>query len=204
MGSSSIESEQALRRLILENRLQARCLLETIRSVVAQTLTTGYTVSEYVTVLDGRLAALARAQQSYLLEHGRGAELKALVAAQLEAQAIDPDCITVSGPQLELSFHVALALSLALHELMVNAVRFGALGTRGGAVELVWTQASASDAVQLRWHEVSAAAVAPPTRTGFGWEWLRTSLPQEIGARVDVHLSGRALDCSIEFHPQGA
>ena len=46
---------------------------------------------------------------------------------------------TVSGPPLVVKSRQALALSLAIHELATNALKYGALTVATGHVSLTWT-----------------------------------------------------------------
>jgi len=79
---------------------------------------------------------------------------------------------------------------LLLHELATNAIKYGALSTAAGRVEITWQEVSPEKGC-LIWKEQSGPAVVPPSRIGFGSKLLRAALPQGQG------------DASIAFEPDG-
>ena len=47
-------------------------------------------------------------------------------------------CIYLSGPRVEISSRLAVALGMAIHELTTNAAKYGALSVYGGNVAVRW------------------------------------------------------------------
>jgi len=92
-----------------------------------------------------------------------------------------------------LSSRVALALSMALHELVTNAIKYGSLSRPQGVVSITWQFCSTTpEIVELRWKESGGPPVNPPTKKGFGSKLVQKMLSAE--------LSG---DVIIEFEPDG-
>ena len=106
----------------------------------------------------------------------------------------NPAQIEARGPPAVLSPKQALSLSLALHELATNALKYGALSSDRGRVSINWdTGAPGSDDPFLfRWAESGGPPVAMPRRHGFGSRLIKNSLAQEFGGTVE-----------LEFHPDG-
>ena len=96
--------------------------------------------------------------------------------------------MTATGPEVDLSPRCALALSLALHELTTNAIKYGALSADGGRVEVVWTVTPGPDetAFVLSWTESGGPPVAPPTRTGFGTGMIQRALSGYVGGATTL------------------
>ena len=65
--------------------------------------------------------------------------------------ARNPTRFAVDGPPVWLSAKMALSISMALHELATNAVKYGALSNEKGRVSITW---------QTQLHE-RTAAIAP-------------------------------------------
>ncbi|MFX8976611.1 sensor histidine kinase, partial [Acinetobacter baumannii] len=79
-----------------------------------------------------------------------------------------------------------LSLSLALHELGTNAIKYGALSSDTGTIEAVWdlTDHSGEPELDFSWSERGGPAIlAPPTRQGFGLRLLQRVLADDIGGR---------------------
>jgi len=103
------------------------------------------------------------------------------------------DRFVLDGPPVRLSPRPALSLSMALHELATNAVKYGALSRPGGQILLSWSvDYAAVPRLTLSWIERGGPPVETPTRRGFGSRLIERGLAAE--------LSGEA---RIEFRPEG-
>ncbi|ONG58160.1 hypothetical protein BKE38_03465 [Pseudoroseomonas deserti] len=194
-------------RLLLELRRRATGGLALIRSMVSRTLEASEDLSHFAAHLSGRLGALSRIQ---LLLARRGdalASLEEMVREELLAQEVrEAAAIEVDGPEVLLPDSVAAALGLALHELAVNAAKFGALSRPRGRIAVTWKRlpprGEQPERLQLRWQESpgSEPPVDPAARhLGFGRELLEQGLPYELDAvtRLDFLVDG--LRCEIVF-----
>jgi CheY-like chemotaxis protein len=112
-----------------------------------------------------------------------------IAAAALGALA--PGQTSWGGPELFLTPRAANALSLALHELATNAVKFGALSAETGHVEVRWARLP-DGGFELIWSESGGPTVTPPVRRGFG-----STLIEQVTGR---ELNGKA---ELEFRPSG-
>jgi two-component system, chemotaxis family, CheB/CheR fusion protein len=203
VGASKIAREITDRKLqekqqtILVNELNHRVknTLATVQSIASQTLRNSDTTEQADKLISGRLVALAKAHDVLTQRSWEGAPLR-----QLVEQAVAPHCVpgldrfVIEGPDVWMSPKNALAITMALHELCTNAVKYGALSTNTGHIEVVWTIADRDGQPGLRlcWSEVGGPVVGPPSRRGFGSRLIEAGLSQELGG--DVH---------IEFNPAG-
>ena len=81
----------------------------------------------------------------------------------------------------------ALALSLAIHELAINAVKYGALSVPAGRVDISW-QYDDSNRVELLWRESGGPTVSTPRRQGFGSTLIKRALALETGGAFEARL----------------
>ncbi len=79
----------------------------------------------------------------------------------------------------------AAALSLTLHELAVNAVKYGSLSVESGRVEVVWRGASGGG-FNLEWLETGGPMTSPPEVRGFGMTLIEGVVGRELGGRATV------------------
>lgn len=126
----------------------------------------------------------------------RSIDLGALAARTLDPYAAErPEAIKIDGPPVELDPRRALPLSLTLHELATNSVKYGALSAGGGQVRLSWRviEENAGERAVLSWVERGGPVVEPPTGAGgFG-----TKLIERVFA---CELHG---DAKLEYRPEG-
>jgi len=102
----------------------------------------------------------------------------------------------IVGEDLRLKPKSAVALSMALHELGTNALKYGALSAAGGTVEVRW---SASDGrFRLCWQETGGPPVAPPSHRGFGSRMIERGLAAELQGEVRIDWRPEGVVCIID------
>jgi two-component system CheB/CheR fusion protein len=83
----------------------------------------------------------------------------------------------------------AESISLAVHELATNAVKYGALSAPDGRLDIIWERAKPEgvEVLNLVWEENGVRLTgAVPERRGFGLELLQRTLPYDLRAATDV------------------
>jgi light-regulated signal transduction histidine kinase (bacteriophytochrome) len=187
------ERQQAAERqelLIAELNHRVRNILSLIRGLVRQTRGSG-SIDEYVTELDGRIHALARAHNQITSDNWGPAPLRGLIETEAAAYlAGKADRVRTEGPEVLLAPTAFSTLALVLHELMTNSAKYGALSDNGH-VDVRWL-VDGQGWLQLDWQESGGPVVQPPTRQGFGSTIIRRSIPYDLGG-----------EASVEFLPFG-
>jgi two-component sensor histidine kinase len=164
-------------------------VLASVQSLAAQSARKTTSLDAFLKTFAGRLEAMASAHTLLTATRWRGADIGNIAAAELGGLA--PGQARWSGPDIVLNPRATNALTLALHELATNAVKFGALSAENGRVEVVWVRL-AGGGFELAWTERGGPSVAPPTRRGFGSTLLERVTGRELGG-----------EARMEFAPQG-
>jgi two-component sensor histidine kinase len=96
--------------------------------------------------------------------------------------------VSAQGPEISVAPRPAVGLSLALHELGTNAVKYGALSSQTGRVRIEWriVGEGAGALFELVWREEGGPPVAAPSREGFGSRLIRAPLSAEPEATTSV------------------
>jgi two-component sensor histidine kinase len=143
--------------------------------------------------LDRRICSMAQAHDLLTSRAWTGANLADVVMRALDA--FTPAQVKISGSPVEVSSQRALALSLALHELATNAIKYGALSRPEGRVAVQWNVQDGL--LYLVWEESGGPPVAPPTQKGFGSRLLEELVVRDLGGdlKLDYDMSG--VRCSI-------
>ena len=145
---------------------------------------------------EGRLSALSAAHNILTRQSWESASLAEIVAQAIEPYRDRAGVFEIAGPDLALQPKTAVSLALALHELATNAVKYGALSTPAGRVELRW-QVDAGR-LRLMWCERGGPPVVPPTRRGFGSRMIERGLAVELGGEVKIDFERQGLVCTID------
>lgn len=171
--------------LIHELNHRVRNILGLIGSVVSQTAGSVQDVEEFRSVLGGRIHALADAQNQLTESNWSFSPLKRLVDITLSPYLNTPAKVEVLGDEVLLSPKAYTTLSLILHELTTNAVKYGALNMPNGELFINWTVTSDQD-LQLVWRERGVVIESVPERKGFGSVIINRSVPYDLGGSADV------------------
>ena len=90
---------------------------------------------------------------------------------------------------------VAEAISLALHELTTNALKYGALANDAGELAISWSKFDGS--VAIDWAETGAPEPVRARREGFGRELIERGLPFQLGAHTSLEFKPSGVHCRI-------
>ena len=161
---------------------------------ISQTLRGGDTDAEARSALLERIQAMAHAQSLLTRAGATEASVVDVVLQATAAFTTSDERFRIGGPPVMLSSKQALSLSLALHELATNAVKYGALSNEKGKVRIDWTvgRPDTDDAFLLRWIEEDGPEVQAPTRKGLGSRIIQTVLPYDFGG-----------EASLSYNPSG-
>ena len=183
-----------------ELRHRLRNTVAMLRTIIRKSARTERDFDTYVGHLEDRLDALTRAHAA--ADERGWVELHDLLADELLYYgASDGERAILSGPAIDLQPRAGQVLGLAIHELAVNAVEHGALGTSVGRVEVKWELSGVQQEpwLTLDWREISSATPPGPSREGFGTEVLTRTLAYELKAETNVTYDPEGLRCTIRF-----
>jgi two-component system CheB/CheR fusion protein len=194
--------DRSARDLAAELQHRVNNLLATVRAILGQTRETASTLEDFVDAFDGRLSALARSQM--LLSRGVDghADLHELLTDELIAHtARIGESVVVSGPEIWLTSRAAEMMAIAFHELAANAVKYGALATPAGRIDVGWHVESkkAGRHLVLRWREAGVQLPQSVARRGFGAELLEEGLPYTFGGAASLQYHPDGLECLMTF-----
>ncbi|MGJ7038878.1 two-component sensor histidine kinase [Shinella sp. BE166] len=103
-----------------------------------------------------------------------------------------------SGPNLKIGSRPSLSLSLILHELATNAMKYGALSVADGIVELRWHVAGEDhDRFEMTWIEKGGPLVKPDVLRGTGTRLISAGLNGTTDTSVKIEYATAGLRCLL-------
>ena len=175
-----LASQEELKLLNGELSHRLKNVLALIQSIANQTFRQAESVETASAAFADRLAALGKATDTLTAAAWQSATLHDVVDAGLTAVDGMADRIRIDGPPVDVTPQVALAMTLALHELATNACKYGALSNENGMIALTWRYDPGDNGqdgrFHLEWKEAGGPMVQPPTRQGFGSKMIERSL----------------------------
>jgi PAS domain S-box-containing protein len=194
------QKEERIDLLAHEVDHRSKNLLALVQAVVQ--LTQGETPGALKTAIEGRIRALANAHRLLAQSRWAGADLHSLVAEELAPYCPEGQSRTeICGPTLTLKPKSAQSISIILHELTTNAVKYGALSTPAGRVGVEWSRAT-DGRLFISWTETGGPPVKPPSHRGVGTRVIEQIIYGELDgeARFDWRADGFA--CGLALDPQ--
>lgn len=135
-------------------------------------------------------------------------DLADLIAKVIAPYRSSTEKCELTGGSLVLAGKHAVPLGLVLHELVTNAVKYGAWSAPGGLLKVHWR--ADSGRVKLDWEEICAPAVAAanpalaepqdgkPAREGFGTMLIRSSARQ-LDGRIERRAGPSGIIVEMDF-----
>ncbi len=174
--------------LIAELNHRVKNILALVRSIARQTKAGAQSLTQYTESFEKRITALSTAHD---LAGGSGLQWVSIEnLLELELRPFRSGRVKSSGPRIALKSDVAPVLALVIHELLTNAVKYGALSQQDGRLTIQWQPYGGG--VEVWWQEQLSSRMSPPNATGFGMSLIQRAIPHECG--------GEAM---VEFQPQG-
>ncbi len=192
-------AEQKAALLLGELDHRVKNILAIVTAVIAQTLKTTATPVAFAFEVNGRIEAIAKAH-NLLTQSGQGeVSLRAILDTELAPYSTSDGHIVLEGVDIALTPRAGLALAMALHELVSNSVKYGALSASSGKLVIVWRISKTAEAVMLilTWIEAGGPLVTVPTRRGFGTTLIERALAHELDAEVSREFAPSGLRCTI-------
>lgn len=182
--------EQTLRTLLREVAHRSKNLLAIIQSIATQTGRHSESVDGFLARFRGRLQSLASTQDLVTSSNWRGAELHELVVSQVARYTADPaTSIRMTGERPYLNPNAALHIGLALHELAVNSVSYGALSRPDGYIVINARAVESSAALELVWSEAISVADSSIGQKRFGSVALERVVPAALNGSSTLELT---------------
>lgn len=190
----AIEREVDL-RLELNHRIKN--ILASVTSIFQMTRRGASTVEDLAEDFTGRLRALSNVHTAVFEAGGEEVLLSSVV--ELTVSPYNSEGVSrihVSGPDVAISRNAATTIALCLHELITNAIKYGALSEKDGSVTAAWSISGDPDPVfSLQWTERDGPEVVEPTRQGYGTRYVRSALGSLFGSPPEITFDPKGFRC---------
>jgi two-component sensor histidine kinase len=168
--------------------------------LAAQSLASLSLPPDYSRVFSARIAALARAHE--LIDRKMTNQISIAVGELLEAELEPyghdaPGRMNLSGPQIVLDSAQAVALGLAVNELATNALKYGALATTKGRLDVQWRLEG--NHLVVEWRESDGPEVRTAALESFGSRLLRRLIEGQLRGSIVRRMEKDGVTCLLEF-----
>ncbi len=199
------KAEEQQQLLIAELHHRVKNTLTVVQSLIELSIRHTSGLDAFRKSIGGRIASLAKTHTLLVEGQWLSVPLRPMLEGEISAHA-EGERITIVGPDVLIPSRSAVALGMAVHELITNAIKYGALSVPGGHVDMHWTVVpkDAGEVLLLDWSERGGPAVSPPTTRGFGSVLLERVLSPQLDGRITIDFDPAGLRARIEALLPGA
>nr|WP_302474105.1 PAS domain-containing protein [Roseococcus sp. MDT2-1-1] len=191
----ALEKRQELLMHELDHRMKN--MLALVLSISARTLEGATGLQDFAERFTQRLSALAATQDLLAGKVLSGLSLRQLVSTEVAPYVSALSArISMEGLEVEVSRDAAVALGLVFHELVTNAVKYGALSNESGRVS-IRAQRPEGGGLEILWEEAGGPPVSPPARRGFGETVIARGLGKFAGGGTAVDYRPEGVTCRM-------
>jgi PAS domain S-box-containing protein len=183
------EQAEQIRLLLMEVNHRSKNMLTTIQALARRSAPGE---EGFLARFEDRVQSLAINQDILVGREWREVPIDELVRLQLAFIHDAPGEFVVGGPPISLAPRAAEVIGMALHELATNSLKYGALSTEDGSVDIGWSHRPDGTGLMLWWRENGGPPVVRPAHNGFGTTLIRDVPQHNLGAEVSLH-----------YHPGG-
>ena len=192
-----IQRQDLLRR---ELNHRVKNILATVQALYGLTARNAPDLDTFASLYEGRLAAMAGVHEVLYANDYGDARLNQALDAILSPYR-EAGRLTMEGDAvMTVSAETAQSIALVAHELLTNAVKYGALSVQEGRVTLVWH--AEDDVLRLVWTERGGPPVTPPETRGYGVSFMELTA-KGLGGSCAFDFATEGLTATLEI-PGGA
>ncbi|HZD89251.1 MAG TPA: HWE histidine kinase domain-containing protein [Pseudolabrys sp.] len=191
------QKKSAERQVLLVSELNHRVknTLSIVQSITKLTLRHAPNHEQAAADIEGRILSLSQAHDLLTEQSWEHLSLRQLATRALSIA--DDGRISLRGPDIWLRPRLAVDLSMVLHELLTNAVKYGSLAVEEGRVDITWSKQK-NNVVALTWIEHHGPALESPRRKGLGSSLIQNVIKEHDGA-AEMKFKPEGVSWSITF-----
>lgn len=186
--------------LIGELHHRVKNMLSIASAIASQSLRGATSTKAAEATIASRLAALGISHDLLIRESFTGAGCRTLIEnAILAFQTEGLKQFAITGDNIAISSGPAVALSMVIHELCTNALKYGALSVPGGRVSIVWSVDDVAHRFKLEWRESGGPVVVEPKKKSFGSRFIEQALPGQLRGEARLIFEPAGLVCDVNI-----
>lgn len=181
-------TEERQHLLINELNHRVKNTIAIVQSIAQQTFTANSDVEAAKATFSSRLNSIAVAQDALNAEAWTKAPFRRILENAIAGSGADHRRLNISGPSFDIKPELAVSVSLAVHELATNAMKYGSLSNTQGKVAVAWgVDMDGDPKFWFSWKEHGGPRVEEPTRKGFGSRLLTRGLSLYANGHVSLN-----------------
>lgn len=167
--------------------------MSVILGTARMTAQTSDSIEQFMEGFEGRLSAFTRTQDILVASDWKGSGLSDLLTALLE-ESVGANRLRLEVEDVKIGTDVTQSMSMVVHELLTNAIKYGALSAESGMIAVTGKHDRDGDVsvYRITWQETGGPEPQPPSKPGFGSQILQWTVERKYNG-----------DLNLEWRPEG-
>ncbi|WP_146590747.1 HWE histidine kinase domain-containing protein [Puniceibacterium confluentis] len=179
-----VQAERLRDAIAAEMQHRVGNILSLVSVIARRTAGSARDLEDFLARFEGRVQALSRTHSYLSGTNWDRMTIGSILSRQLEDHvATDEHQIVLDGSDIHLNAAEAQILTLAVHELTTNSVKYGALKCPEGRLAIRWNKLGATG-YSLEWREGGIRVQKDLNRSGFGSMILDQIVPRQLQAEA--------------------
>lgn len=199
--TEQVHAQQRRKLMVQELDHRVKNNLAAVISIVQQTATRSESVRDFEIALTGRIGSMGIAHEMLAKAGWQGVYLHDMLVRLLDPyRRDDASRIDLSGAAIRLPAAVATPICMVVHELAVNAAKYGALSDNAGRVLVAWQRELSADdhaLLSLTWRETGGPHVSPPTSRGRGRSLIERMIGYQLKGEATLNFDPAGVTCEL-------
>jgi PAS domain S-box-containing protein len=176
-------------------------LFTVVGSIARQVARKAEDVPDFLKRFNAQLSGFLNVQKGLIADAEGNRRLRDVVDEHLSLYStIARDRIGADGPDISLTAPEAKAMSMVIHELSTNSLKYGSIRNPEGRLSVTWDR-SAPGECRLVWTEDRTATTPQEGVTGQGTHLLTAILPVRLNGSADASFGEGTFRYELTFAP---
>lgn len=178
-------------------------LFTVVGSIARQVARKAEDVPDFLERFNAQLSNFLAVQKGLITDADGNRKLKDVVDEHLSLYAtIARDRIGASGADITLTARDAKAMSMVIHELSTNSLKYGSIRNPEGRLKVTWER-TAPDECRLVWTEDGTATTPREVVSGQGTHLLTSVLPVRLNGSANANFAEGKFRYELRFAQPG-
>ncbi|MEM6650483.1 MAG: HWE histidine kinase domain-containing protein, partial [Pseudomonadota bacterium] len=187
---TDFRNESQYQEIILrEITHRSKNILTLLLSIAKQTARRSDSLDDFLENFQHRVHGMSASFDMLRQRAEDGVLLCKMLEAQLHEDAgVPAGKYNLQGPDVTLGRRAVENLGLAIHELGINACKYGAWSSPNGYIDIFWDiqNTNEGEELHLSWLEREGPIVNPPSKEGFGSALLKLSVGHALRGTIET------------------
>jgi PAS domain S-box-containing protein len=194
-------AEERQIRMMRELDHRVKNNLAAVLSIAEQTVSGADSLDAFAEAFTGRVRSMAVAHEMLANSKWEGADLHDMLKRVLTPYRPDDEGrLSCTGPAIRLPASVTQSLCMVMHELITNAVKYGAFSGPQGRVIIGWDRerpGQEREQLRLTWIERGGPPTPRPTRRGFGTTLIEQMIAYQLHGHARLTFEKAGVTCTM-------